>query len=381
VFADVLATRFSAVFGGTPRVYRAPGRVNLIGEHTDYNDGFVLPAALGLSAWVAATPRTDGRLVVLSETVGERREWDLAAQAQPGGGWGDYVLGVAVMLRREGHADGGATLLVASDVPLGAGLSSSAALEVAVATALLDVAGGRLDPTATAMLCQRVENEFVGARVGIMDQFVACHASPRSALLLDCRSLESRTVPVPSRVRLVACNTLVRHGHATGEYNRRRAECERGIAILRARRPDVASLRDVDPSTLEAHRTELPDEIFRRCRHVVTENGRVLRMATALEQNDLAAIGPLMAASHRSLRDDYEVSCPELDAMVEAAAMPGVYGARMTGGGFGGCTVNLVDTEAVDDFMRQVPQKYEASTGRKPEIYVSDAGGGAARVI
>jgi galactokinase len=230
------------------------------------------------------------------------------------------------------------------------------------------------------MLCQRVENEFVGARVGIMDQFVACHASPRAALLLDCRSLESRTVPVPSGVRLVACNTMVRHGHATGEYNRRRAECERGIAILRARRPDVASLRDVDPSTLEAHRTELPDEIFRRCRHVVTENGRVLRMATALEQNDLAAIAALMAASHRSLRDDYAVSCPELDAMVEAAAMPGVHGARMTGGGFGGCTVNLVDTEAVDDFMRQVPRKYEASTGRRPEIYVSDAGGGAARV-
>jgi galactokinase len=380
VFAEVLATRFSAVFGGTPRVYRAPGRVNLIGEHTDYNDGLVLPAALVLSAWVAATPRSDGRLVVQSDTVGERREWDLAAEAQPGGGWGDYVLGVAVMLRREGHADGGATLLIASDVPLGAGLSSSAALEVAVATALLDVAGGRLDPTAIAMLCQRVENEFVGARVGIMDQFVACHASPRSALLLDCRSLESRTVALPSGVRLVACNTMVRHGHATGEYNRRRAECERGIAILRARRPDVASLRDVDPITLEAHRTELSDEIFRRCRHVVTENGRVLRMATALEQNDLAAIGPLMAASHRSLRDDYEVSCPELDAMVEAAAIPGVHGARMTGGGFGGCTVNLVDTLAVDEFMRQVPRKYEASTGRKPEIYVSDAGGGAERV-
>jgi galactokinase len=380
VLADRLAARFSALFGGTPRVYRAPGRVNLIGEHTDYNDGFVLPAALELSAWVAATPRTDGRLVVQSDTVSERREWNLEPEPRPGGGWGDYVLGVAVMLRREGHADGGATLLVASDVPLGAGLSSSAALEVAVATTLVDVAGRRLDPTTTAMLCQRVENEFVGARVGIMDQFVACHARPHTALLLDCRSLGSRAVPVPSGVRLVACNTMVRHDHAGGEYNRRRAECERGVAILRTRQPTVASLRDVDPITLEAHRAELPDEIFRRCRHVVTENGRVLRMAAALEQSDLAAIGPLMAESHRSLRDDYEVSCPELDAMVEAAAMPGVYGARMTGGGFGGCTVNLVDAEAVDEFMRRVPRTYEASTGRKPEIYVSDASGGAARV-
>jgi galactokinase len=173
---------------------------------------------------------------------------------------------------------------------------------------------------------------------------------------------------------------MVRHGHATGEYNRRRAECERGVAILRTRHPDVASLRDVDPGTLEAHRAELPDEIFRRCRHVVTENLRVMRMAAALEQNDLAAIGPLMAASHGSLRDDYEVSSPELDAMVDAAAMPGVYGSRMTGGGFGGCTVNLVDAEAVDEFVRRVPRQYEASTGRRSEIYVSDAGGGAARV-
>jgi galactokinase len=380
VLADRLAARFSAVFGGTPRVYRAPGRVNLIGEHTDYNDGFVLPAALELSAWVAAAPRTDGRLVVQSDTLGERREWDLDPEPRPGGGWGDYVLGVAVMLRRDGHADGNATLLVASDVPLGAGLSSSAALEVAVATAIVDIAGRQLDPITTAMLCQRVENEFVGARVGIMDQFVAGHACRRTALLLDCRSLGSRTVPVPSGVRLVACNTMVRHSHAAGEYNRRRAECERGVAILRTRQPGVASLRDVDPIALEAHRAELPDEIFRRCRHVVTENGRVLRMAAALEQGDLAAIGPLMEESHRSLRDDYEVSCPELDIMVSAAAMPGVHGARMTGGGFGGCTVNLVDAEAVDEFMRRVPRKYEASTGRKPEIYVSDAGGGAARV-
>jgi galactokinase len=380
VFADQLAARFGAVFGGTPRVYRAPGRVNLIGEHTDYNEGFVLPAALELSAWVAATPRDDGRLVVQSDTKGKRREWDLDPEPRPGGGWGDYVLGVAVMLRREGHADGSATLLIASDVPLGAGLSSSAALEVAVATALVDIAGARLDPTATARLCQKAETDFVGARVGIMDQFVACRARPRSALLLDCRSLDSRPVPVPSGVRLVACNTMVRHGHATGEYNRRRAECERGVAILRTRHPDVASLRDVDPGTLEAHRAELPDEIFRRCRHVVTENLRVMRMAAALEQNDLAAIGPLMAASHGSLRDDYEVSSPELDAMVDAAAMPGVYGSRMTGGGFGGCTVNLVDAEAVDEFVRRVPRQYEASTGRRSEIYVSDAGGGAARV-
>ncbi|MGH9313226.1 MAG: galactokinase [Vicinamibacterales bacterium] len=381
--AERLAARFHAEFGESPRVYRAPGRVNLIGEHTDYNDGFVLPAALTLAAWVAGTPRADGRLLVHSEHTGERREWDLRGpDPAPARHWSDYVAGVAMMLRRHGYAPGGATLLAAGDVPIGAGLGSSAALEVASATALLDLIGRQLDPTELARLCQRAENEFVGARCGIMDQFVACHAGAGSALLLDCRSLDSRPVPIAANLRLVACNSMVRHGHAGGEYNRRREECERGVAHLRSREPRVRSLRDVDPITLEAHRNELPDVIFRRCRHVVTENGRVQQMAAALECGALDALGPLMAASHRSLRDDYEVSCPELDVLVELAnTIDGIYGARMTGGGFGGCTVNLVHADAIGEFHDRVTALYEARTGRRPEIYVTEAGDGASRVL
>jgi galactokinase len=381
--ADRLAARFREAFGGKPRVYRAPGRVNLIGEHTDYNDGFVLPAALTLAVWVAGAPRADGRLLVHSEYARERREWDLRGpDPVPARHWSDYVAGVAVMLRRHGYAPEGATLLVAGDVPIGAGLSSSAALEVAAATALLDLTGWAVDPTELAKICQRAENEFVGARCGIMDQFVACHASAGSALLLDCRSLDSRPVPVAADLRLVACNSMVRHGHAGGEYNRRREECERGVAHLQSREPGVRSLRDVDPIMLEAHRTALPDVIFRRCRHVVTENGRVLQTAAAFERGALEALAPLMAESHRSLRDDYEVSCPELDVLVELAnGTSGVYGARMTGGGFGGCTVNIVHADAVAEFHDRMTALYEARTGRRPEIYATEASGGAERVL
>jgi galactokinase len=381
--AERLAARFRERFGDAPRVYRAPGRVNLIGEHTDYNDGFVLPAALGLAAWVAGAPRADGRLVVHSEHAGEHREWNLReTEPAPARHWSDHVAGVAVMLRRSGYAVDGATLLVAGDLPIGAGLSSSAALEVAAALALLDLAGRQIDRTEVAKVCQQAENDFVGARTGIMDQFIACHALTGAALLLDCRSLDARPVPIAADLRLVACNSMVRHGHAGGEYNRRRQECERGVAHLRARDPGVRSLRDVDPGLLDAHRSGLSDVIFRRCRHVVTENGRVRETAAALDRGSLDAIGPLMAASHRSLRDDYEVSCPELDVLVELAnAIPGVYGARMTGGGFGGCTVNLVDDGAVDEFHDRVTSEYEERTGRRPEIYVSDAGPGASRVL
>jgi galactokinase len=381
--AERLAARFREEFGDAPRVYRAPGRVNLIGEHTDYNDGLVLPAALALAAWVAGAPRADGRLLVHSEHAGERREWDLRGpDPAPARHWSDYVAGVAVMLQRHGYAAEGATLLIAGDVPIGAGLGSSAALEVAAAFALLDLAGRQVDRTELATICQRAENEFVGARCGIMDQFVACHAIAGAALLLDCRSLDSRPVAIAADLRLVACNSMVRHGHAGGEYNRRRDECERGVAHLRACQPGVRSLRDVDPIVLDAHRSGLPDVIFRRCRHVVTENDRVQQTAAAFDRGNLEVLGPLMAESHRSLRDDYEVSCPELDVLVElATAIPGVYGARMTGGGFGGCTVNLVHGDVVGDFHDRVTTQYEARTGKRPEIYVSDAGSGAARVL
>jgi galactokinase len=381
--AQELAARFERRFGVAPRVYRAPGRVNLIGEHTDYNEGYVLPAAVGMFCYIAAAPRDDRRIVIESEDVGRRVEWSLdEADPTPRASWSHYVLGVAALLRRREHHLSGATLLVSSDVPMGAGLSSSAAIEVAAALAVADISNLQISSTGIARVCQQAEIDFVGARCGIMDQFVATHARALHALLLDCRSLEHRHVALPPDVRLVACNTMVRHSHAGGEYNRRRAECESGVARIAARFPDVRSLRDVDEPRLVACRPDLPDTVFRRCRHVVSENARVLALADALERLDIGAIGALMADSHRSLRDDYEVSCAELDAMVEIAlGAPGLLGTRMTGGGFGGCTVSLVPESRVDEFHAHVTGRYAAQTGREPEIYVMVAGDRGARVL
>jgi galactokinase len=395
--AEWLAERFAFLFGETPRLYRSPGRVNLIGEHTDYNEGFVLPAALALACHVAGAPRGDGRLIVRSENMEEVIEMDAAGNRRTPLGhsvdqhtvlrhpvfrhWSDYVVGVAALLRRNGHTIGGATLLIHSDVPLGAGLSSSAALEVGVATALLDLAETTAGPAAIARMCQLAEHEFLGARCGIMDQFVACHAREGTALMLDCRSLEHHFVPMAPPLRIVLCNTKIRHSVPGGEYNRRVEECETGAAHLAEARPGLRSLRDADLPLLQACRRELPDTVFRRCRHVITENERVHRMAAALGRHDLGAVGPLMADSHRSLRDDYEVSSPELDLLVELTDdLPGVFGARMTGAGFGGCTVNLVHTEAVDEFRHRMGEAYQQRTGIRPDIYVSEAAGAAIRI-
>jgi galactokinase len=310
-------------------------------------------------------------------------EWSVEDPEPPTrASWGHYVLGVAALLRRRDRSLRGATLLVHSEVPIGAGLGSSAAIEVASALALADVAGITISVGELARLCQQAEVEFVGARVGIMDQFVATHARAGHALLLDCRCLEYRVLPLPTGVHVVACNTMVRHSHAGGEYNRRRAECEAGVAHIAARVAGVRSLRDVDEGRLEACRGEIPDVVFRRCRHVVRENARVLSFVRALERGRTKELGPLMSQSHRSLADDYEVSCPELEAMVDAAdAAPGSLGTRLTGGGFGGCTVSLVRRDHVDRFGAAVIRAYAAATGREPEIHALDAGGRAARVL
>jgi len=376
----VLSARFRQMFDGDPRVFRAPGRVNLIGEHTDYNDGFVMPVALELSCWVAAAVRTDRTITVHSLNADQTAFIHVDAAPQRTGTWVDYIAGVAAMLREHG-ANAGASLLVHSEVPAGAGLSSSAALEVAVATALLDLAGVSLDPTTIARLCRRAENDVVGAAVGIMDQYTAVHARAGAALMLDCRALRHHPIPVPSEVRIVACNSMVRHSIADGEYNQRRAECAVAAAMLKERHPGVTSLRDADLLQLEESRERLGDVLYRRARHVISENARVILAAHALQTGDLAALGPLMADSHASLRHDFEVSVPELDLLVEAATgLAGVYGARMTGGGFGGCTVNLVHEASVEVFRGAVTERYEAATGRKPDIYVSGAAEAARRV-
>jgi galactokinase len=367
-----LSKDFARRFGGRPTIYQAPGRVNLIGEHTDYNDGFVMPAAIAMYTWVAMAPRGDGKLVVRSESFSEEAEfWLDQLPARGSGHWSDYVVGVAKVLTESGVRWTGVNLLICGDIPLGAGLSSSASVEVAVGCALMDLAGRQSNRTKLARLCQQAENEFVGARCGIMDQFVVSHGKRDHALLLDCRSLEYRLLPLGEDVRLVICNTMVRHAIAGGEYNRRRAECEAGVECLSKHFQGVRALRDATLEQLAALNGELPDRILRRCRHVISENARVVEAAAALTRNDLGTFGGLMRESHRSLRDDYEVSCPELDLMVQLAEQAkGVYGARMTGGGFGGCTINLVDAECVDAFQESVSEGYERATARKPEIYV-----------
>jgi galactokinase len=377
-----LAEKFSQRYKTVPRLFRAPGRVNLIGEHTDYNDGFVFPAAIDFYTQVAAGARSDRKLMVYSENYKEAVEIDLQNSAQkPKKNWSDYVCGVAVMLLAAGHKISGANLLIESNVPLGAGLSSSAALEVAVASALLGISALSIDRLQLALLCQRAENEFVGARCGIMDQFISSHAKPDTALLLDCRSLEYQVFPLASGFTLVACNTMVKHDLASGAYNERRAECEEGVRRLSKFLPNLRALRDVTPQELDRYGNELPDTILKRCRHIVTENERVTQAAICLRNNDPSGFGHLMAESHRSLRDDYEVSCAELDLMVEIAGRAkGVVGSRMTGGGFGGCTINLVRLENVTQFQDMVSSEYQRKTGWHPEIYVSRPAGGAEEI-
>ena len=374
-----LGERFRARFGTDARSYRAPGRVNLIGEHTDYNDGFVLPAAIDFHCLVAANRRPDHRLVVHSEDFHESCEIELSSDSiSRSQTWSDYPVGVAMHLQRADFRLQGTNLLIHGEVPIGAGLSSSAAIEVATAYALLSVSGCSIDRVQVARLCQEAENEFVGARCGVMDQFVSLHGRAGHALILDCRSLDYELLSIPDFVCLVICNTMVKHELASSEYNRRREECEQAVRHLSEALPGISALRDLNMEQLERHRALLPETIWRRAHHVVSENARTLEAAAALRAGDLEEFGKRMAQSHHSLRDVYEVSCPELDLMVQlASGQRGAYGARMTGGGFGGCTINLVDKRHAEEFRRQVAKAYENATGLKPQIYICSAADGA----
>jgi galactokinase len=377
-----LAERFRSRFGTEARFYRAPGRVKLIGEHTDYNDGFVMPAAIDFHCWVVVNRRADQKFVIYSQDFQETREIDLSQNTvRPSKTWSDYPVGVAVHLKRAGFQLRGTNALIEGGVPMGAGLSSSAAIEVATAYALLDISDHPIDRVQVARLCQKAENEFVGAHCGIMDQFVSLHGRANHALVLDCRSLDYEAVPIPDFVKLVICNTMVKHELASSEYNRRRAECEEAVRRLSAVLPGIRALRDVSLEELERHRAVLPETIWRRARHIVSENARVLQAAAALRAGEAEEFGKRMAESHQSLRDFYEVSCPELDLMVGlATGQKGVYGARMTGGGFGGCTINLVDVRHAEEFREQVAGAYERATGLRPEIYICSAADGAGAV-
>jgi galactokinase len=376
---DGLADLFEQEFHAEAQLFRAPGRVNLIGEHTDYNDGFVLPSAIGFYTHVAASPRDDHKLVLRSTEYSGTFEFDVSnLPLQKQGTWCDYVLGVAQQFTQKcGHLLG-ANLLVRGKVPVGSGLSSSAALEVASALALQSLNESELPLKQIAQLCQRAENEFVGARVGIMDQFVSCFGKEGRAVLIDCRSLDYELVPVPADLRFVICNTMVKHENSGGEYNRRREQCELGVHLLSKVYPAITALRDVSADQLTAHESELPPLVYRRCLHVVRENERTLQVARLLESGDLASVGTLMHASHESLRDLYEVSCSELDAMVEAAeGLPGYIGGRMTGGGFGGCTINLVEGDKAQTFADAITARYKGRTGVDADVYLCSAADGA----
>ena len=371
--------QFRQLYNNEPRLFSAPGRVNLIGEHTDYNEGFVLPMAIDRRTYVAIAPRNDRTVRCLSTAFDDQIEFELSADLTPANDWANHVRGVAACLLRDEFNLRGADLLIASEVPLGAGLSSSAALEIAVGFGLLKVADHLVDPVRLALAAQKAEHEFIGTKCGVMDQFIACLGMEAHALKIDCRSLEYEPVPIDlSEARMVVVNSMVKHDLAAGEYNQRRAECEEAVRRLAGHLPGIQSLRDVELEEFDQWADALPEVIRRRANHVITENARTLAAVEALKLGQLSHFGKLMRASHESLREDYQVSCRELDLLVEIASRSaGVYGARMTGGGFGGCTVNLVKAEQVENFSAEITEAYRWVTGIRPEIYVCQAAGGA----
>ncbi len=380
--ADLRST-FTSRHGTTPRAFFAPGRVNLIGEHTDYNDGLVLPVALELGITVLGASRADRRVCITSCDLGESAEFDLDAPG-PGrtGTWIDYAEGVAQALVAAGQKIGGADLVIASDLPAGAGLSSSAALEVSVGFALLSLAALPVDRVALALAGQSAEHRYVGTRCGIMDQLVSARARLGAALLIDCRSLELTDVPLPGPpVSILVADTRVKHSLASSEYNTRRDECEQAVEILRGSLPEIRALRDVSLRDIEDHGHLLPDSILRRARHVITENARVFAAVDALSRGDLQTVGRLFVESHRSLQHDYEVSVQELDLLVDTAIQqPGVYGARMTGGGFGGSIVALVDDSHLTRVQAAMRDAYVTRFGREPGFLVTRGGAGVCEI-
>ena len=375
----IVRAAFTERFKSEARVVRAPGRVNLIGEHTDYNDGFVLPMAIERDVLVAFAPRPDRQVVLHSLDFNEAVAFSLDdIQRDEVHSWSNYARGVARELQAAGVQLCGMEAVMQGNVPIGAGLSSSAAFEVAMALAFLTAAGVSLDRVKIALIAQRAENRFVGMQCGIMDQFISALGQAGHALFIDCRDLSHRAAPMPDGVRVVICDTMTRRGLVGSAYNERRQQCEEAVRILAAVLPGIRALRDVTPEQLARYGDRLPPVVRRRAAHVVSENARVLEAVRAMEAGQAEAFGRLMDASHASLRDDYEVSSQELNLMVELARQaPGCLGARMTGAGFGGATVNLVCDEAVPAFVESVAKAYEARTGLKPEITVSSAADGA----
>jgi galactokinase len=373
-------------FGHIPaHIARAPGRVNLLGEHVDYNDGFVLPAAIDRATYVAFSPADaphstlvaadfDGQAFFSAETIPTKTQVDDSSLPE----WGLYPAGVMWSLMEENLSAPSMNAVFASDVPRGSGLSSSASVEMAFMIAWQTLGGWALPSMQRALLGQKAENKYVGVNCGIMDQFASACGVENKLLLLDCRSLEWKTVPLPGNVSIVIADTTVRRKLTSGEYNKRRSACEEAVRLLQRDLPKVRSLRDVSVEEFDRLAKKLPAEIEKRARHVVEEIGRSNQAEALLEAGDIQRFGRLMNECHVSLRDLYEVSCPELNVMVDVAQpLEGCYGARLTGAGFGGCTVNLVANEHVADFAQALARGYETKTSLHPEIYISRASNGA----
>ncbi|MBS1872164.1 MAG: galactokinase [Acidobacteria bacterium] len=377
--AGVLKSKFPERYPGSgePRLYRAPGRVNLIGEHTDYTEGLVMPIALEAACYVAAAPSSsDGKLRIYSEDIGQgaERAADSVASITPQRDWTDYVFGVAQQLAKRGMAVEPKDVLIHSSVPVGAGVSSSAALEIATALALSD---GKVleDRMELARIGKAAENEFVGMPCGIMDQFISVFGQAHAAIKIDCRTLEYEEVPLPDNVAIIAVNSMVKHELGGSAYRDRVAECGQALAHIQQSHPEVKSLRDAKLAMIDQAMAEVPRK---RARHVVSENARVEDFAKASRAGDRNRMGELFVGSHRSLQHDYEVSCEELDFLVDAAlGVDGVFGARMTGGGFGGCTVNLVEPAKVEAFARAITSAYQQKYGKTPKVFECKPSAGA----
>jgi len=367
-----LVNLFQKQYGGKPRIFaEAPGRVNLLGEHTDYNDGFVFPVAIDRSMKILVSPGHDETIRVYSADFGEISKFSLnSIKKSENAPWSNYLRGVADQLIKEGLAIRGGNFVIKGNVPIGAGLSSSAAYEVAAAAAFRKMFQLEINDVELALLAQAAEREFVGVQCGIMDQFVSVHARENSALFLDCRDLSYKNVPLDEGVSIVVCDSDVPRELNNSAYNDRRSECEESAKILSGVIPDVSALRDIKPSELEENKDILDPTLYRRSCHVVTENQRVLRGIDYLEDGDIPGFGKLLYESHSSLRDLFEVSCPELDMLVELASeIEGVIGSRMTGAGFGGCTVSLVESGRVQAFINRIKPEYDRATGRNSKVY------------
>lgn len=379
---DTAIAQFEKEFSGGGRIHvvRAPGRVNLIGEHTDYNDGFVLPMAIEPEVRVVCRGREDGMVRVASTAFpGEVAEFSINEKIERGKSWTNYFRGVAAELEGAGIPLSGMDALVTNTLPVGGGLSSSAAIEVSTAISFLTLAGTEMEAGRLALICQKAEHEYALVPCGIMDQMIVASAKAGHATLYDCRSGEKQFIPLDqAELRVVIVNSMVRHELSGGEYGKRRKQCEEAVKFFARQSPGVRALRDVTAAQIEAAKGKLDEVVWRRARHVVTENQRTVDAAKALSAGKYEMAGQLMVQSHESLRDDYEVSCEELDFLADAAMkIKGVYGARMTGGGFGGCIVALVQPRSVESFSRELSEAYEKNYAIKPAVYPTTATAGA----